>query len=129
MTKRSTATPSQMRMIEARQRILDAAFTVFTSRGYAQAGTLEIATIAKVSKRDLYTLVGKNEDLLITCISERAKRNRKALTQALEKFGYQLLLEVADPTVVSMFRLAIAEAERAPGNRSPAGRPGSRNCP
>lgn len=117
--------PSPTRMTEARQRILDAAFSVFTRRGYAHAGTLEIATIAKVSKRDLYSLVGKKEDLLVACISERAKRlrwpediaqpqDRKALTQALEQFGYRLLREVTDPSVVSVFRLAIAEAERAP---------------
>ncbi len=110
---------------EAHQRILDAAFAVFTRNGYTQASTLEIATRAKVSKRDLYALVGKKEDMLIACITERATRlkwpqdappprDREALTKALERFGVQLLWEVTDPTVVSIFRLAIAEAERAP---------------
>lgn len=110
---------------EARQRILDAAFALFTSRGYTQANTLEIATLAKVSKRDLYALVGKKEDMLNACIAERAKRLRwprdipspqdhEALATGLERFGYQLLREVTDPIVVSVFRLAISEAERAP---------------
>ena len=110
---------------EARQRILDAAFSIFTRNGYAQTSTLEIATRAKVSKRDLYVLVGKKEDMLVACITERATRlrwlqdappprDREALTNTLERFGYRLLREVTDPTVVSIFRLAIAEAERAP---------------
>ncbi len=110
---------------EARQRILDAAFAVFADRGYAQAGTLEIATRAKVSKRDLYALVGKKEDMLIACISERAARlkwprdippprDRGTLAEGLERFGHHLLREVTDPAVISVFRLAIAEAERAP---------------
>ena len=109
----------------ARQRILDAAFAIFINNGYAQASTLEIATRAKVSKRDLYALVGKKEDMLVACITERAARlrwpqdippprDREALTKGLERFGYQLLREVTDPIVVSVFRLAIAEAERAP---------------
>lgn len=108
-----------------RQRILDAAFAVFTSKGYAQASTLEIATRAKVSKRDLYALVGNKEDMLVACIAERATRlrwppdvslpgDRKSLATGLERFGYQLLREVTAPAVVSVFRLAIAEAERAP---------------
>lgn len=125
MPETSAIDPAQTRMNDARQRILDAAFAVFARRGYAQAGTLEIATTARVSKRDLYTLVGKKEDLLVACIAERAKRLRwpadippprdgKTLTEALAQFGYQLLHEVTDPSVVAVFRLAIAEAERAP---------------
>lgn len=108
-----------------RRRILDAAFAVFTSRGYAQASTLEIATRAKVSKRELYALIGKKEDMLVARSEMQATRLKwpreipppgdlETLTAALERFGYQLLREVTDPTVVSVFRLAIAEAERAP---------------
>ncbi len=110
---------------EARQRILDAAFALFTSRGYVETNTLDIATLAKVSKRDLYALVGKKEDMLNTCITDRATRlrwpqdipsphNHESLAAGLERFGYQLLLEVTDPIVVSVFRLAISEARRAP---------------
>jgi AcrR family transcriptional regulator len=86
---------------------------------------LEIATRAKVSKRELYALVGNKHDMLITCITERAgrmrpsvdipePRDRESLAGVLEVFGERLLREVSDPVVVSVFRLAIAEAERAP---------------
>ena len=57
-----------------RERILDAAFAAFMKSGYAAASMLEIATRAHVSKRELYTLVGDKQEMLIACISRRAKR-------------------------------------------------------
>src|SRR5437868_10355965 len=57
-----------------RQRILGAAFKSFTQNGYAEASMLEIATRAHVSKRALYALVGNKQEMLVACISERAKR-------------------------------------------------------
>jgi AcrR family transcriptional regulator len=108
-----------------RKRIVDAAFSVFIERGYAETNTLEIATRARVSKRELYALVGNKQEMLVACISERAKRlrlpenmplvrDRETLARVLESFGTRLLREVSDPTVVAIFRLAIAEAERTP---------------
>src|SRR3984957_1135863 len=59
---------------EVRARILDAAFAAFTKSGYAATSTLEIATRARVSKRELYALVGNKQEMLIACISARATR-------------------------------------------------------
>src|SRR5215467_1644006 len=53
-----------------RERILEAAFAAFMKRGYAAASMLEIATRARVSKRELYTIVGNKQEMLIACISE-----------------------------------------------------------
>ena len=108
-----------------RRRIVGAAFSVFVERGYAETSTLEIATRARVSKRELYALVGNKQEMLVACISERAKRlrmpddmplvhDRKTLARVLVSFGARLLREVSDPTVVAVFRLAIAEAESTP---------------
>jgi AcrR family transcriptional regulator len=108
-----------------RRRILEAAFAAFMESGYAQTSTLEIATRARVSKRALYDLVGNKQAMLVACISERAKRlqesadlpeprDRAELEDALTAFGTQLLREVSDPAVIAVFRLAIAEAVRAP---------------
>jgi AcrR family transcriptional regulator len=108
-----------------RTRILDAAFTTFMKSGYAASSTLEIATRAHVSKRELYALVGNKREMLIACISERARRlqvpadlpmphDRETLRQVLTSFGTQLVREITDPTVVAVFRLAIAEAVQAP---------------
>jgi AcrR family transcriptional regulator len=109
----------------ARERILEAAFSAFMESGFAEASTLEIATRARVSKRELYALVGSKQDMLVACIAARAKRlqapadlpdpqDRKTLAQVLTAFGAQLLRETSDPTVVAVFRLAIAEAAGAP---------------
>ena len=59
-----------------RRRIVGAAFSVFMEHGYAETSTLEIATRARVSKRELYALVGNKQEMLVACISERAKRLR-----------------------------------------------------
>src|SRR5215471_16318178 len=108
-----------------RKRILEAAFAAFMKSGYAAASTLEIATRARVSKRELYALVGNKQKMLIACIRERAKRlevpahlpvvrDRETLAQVLASFGTKLVREVSDPTVIGVFRLAIAETVQAP---------------
>jgi AcrR family transcriptional regulator len=108
-----------------RERILAAAFEAFMERGYAVTSTLEIATRARVSKRELYALVGNKQRMLLTAIAERAKRlqvpadmpmlrDRATLAQVLTAFGIQLVREISHPDVVAVFRLAIAEAVQAP---------------
>jgi AcrR family transcriptional regulator len=42
--------------------------------GYARTSTLEIATRAKVSKRELYALCADKSALLRDAVTERAKR-------------------------------------------------------
>jgi AcrR family transcriptional regulator len=124
------AAPSKVRQenrdeTDARARIVDAAFAAFMKSGYAATSTLEIATRARVSKRELYALVGNKQEILIACISARATRlkvpadlpaphDRATLAQVLASFGTQLVREITDPTVITVFRLAIADAVRAP---------------
>jgi AcrR family transcriptional regulator len=108
-----------------RDRILAAAFESFMERGYATASMLDIATRARVSKREIYALVGNKQELLMACIGERAKRfnvptqlpvlhDRETLAEVLASFGTVLVREVTDPGVIAVFRLAIAEVVQAP---------------
>jgi AcrR family transcriptional regulator len=108
-----------------RERILAAAFVAFMKSGYATASMIEIATRARVSKRELYALVGNKQEMLIACISERSKRldvpadlpvlrDREILEQVLISFGTKFVRDVSDPTVIAVFRLAIGEAVQAP---------------
>jgi AcrR family transcriptional regulator len=108
-----------------RERILNAAFTSFMQKGHAATSTLEIATRARVSKRELYALVGDKREMLMACISTRALRlkmaadlpplrDRDTFAQTLTAFGSRLVQEISDPAVVAAFRLAIAEAARSP---------------
>jgi AcrR family transcriptional regulator len=109
----------------ARIRILRAAFEAFTEHGYAGTSTLDIATRAKVSKRELYTLFGSKQAILVACIATRTDRmrppgdlptphDRDALRETLARFGENLLREVCQPPVRAMMRLGIAEADRSP---------------
>jgi AcrR family transcriptional regulator len=109
----------------ARERILHAAWQAFTELGYAETSTLEIATRARVSKRELYVLFGNKQAMLAECIADRVRqmqiapqlpeaRSRDALAAILIELGAAVLREVSDPVVMAVFRLAIAESQRAP---------------
>jgi AcrR family transcriptional regulator len=108
-----------------RSRIIDATFHVLMERGYAGASTREIARRARVSKRELYALFESKEGILAAMIGGRAARMRQplvlpdvvdrvALAETLRQFGISLLREGSKPEVTAVFRLAVAEAERAP---------------
>jgi AcrR family transcriptional regulator len=110
--------------ISVRGRILEAAFAALMKKGYAATSTAEIAKRARVSKREIYALVGNKQEMLIACISERARRlqvptdlpvprDREILARVLTSFGGQIVREISDPTVIAVFRLAIAEAVQA----------------
>ena len=110
-----------------RARVLKAAFATFRKRGFSGASTLEIATRAKVSKRDLYALFGSKHAMLAACIKERAARmrqplelaapvpeNRQDVAATLVEFGASILRVVCHPDVLTVYRLAIAESDRTP---------------
>src|SRR5262249_59838052 len=91
------------------------------------ASTLEIATRAKVSKRDLYALFGSKHAMLTACIKERAAHMRRpleltaslpessaAVAATLAEFGTSILQVVSHPDVFTGHRLAVAESNRAP---------------
>jgi len=107
------------------ERIVAAAFQAFMQNGYAGTSTLEIATRAKVSKRDLYASFPDKQAILLACIANRAARmrlppdlpaprSRAMLVSILTAFGATVVREVCQPAVMAMFRLAICEAERSP---------------
>jgi AcrR family transcriptional regulator len=110
-----------------RDRVLKAAFTLFREHGFSSTSMLDIVTAARVSKRDLYALFDSKHALLAACISERAERMRRPLDTAtlapstrdglaalLLELGTSILKTVSHPDVLTVFRLAIAESDRAP---------------
>jgi AcrR family transcriptional regulator len=123
--KRSPARQAPESNDEQCDRIIGAAFAAFMKGGYSGTSMLEIATRAKVSKRDLYARFPSKQAVLLACISNRAGRmrlpadlpapkNRQMLAAILEAFGATVIREVCEPAVTAMYRLAIAEAERSP---------------
>jgi AcrR family transcriptional regulator len=110
-----------------RRRVLEAAFGLFHERGFAATSMLEIATRAQVSKRDLYALFDNKHALLADGIAERAQAMRqrlgsmmpapsskKALAATLVEVGVSILRTVCNAEVLTIYRLAIAESDRAP---------------
>ena len=111
--------------METKERIPQSAWEAFTELGYAETSTLEIATRARVSKRELYVFFSSKQAMLAECIAHRVQqmqiapklpqpRSREALSSILVELGAAVLREVSDPVVMAVFRLAIAEAQRAP---------------
>jgi AcrR family transcriptional regulator len=107
--------------------VLKAAFAAFRKHGFSGASTLDIATRARVSKRDLYALFGSKQAMLAACIKERAGRMRQPLELAapvphsrqegvatLVELGTSILRGVSHPDVLVVYRLAIAESDRTP---------------
>ncbi|HYM31657.1 MAG TPA: TetR/AcrR family transcriptional regulator [Candidatus Cybelea sp.] len=108
-----------------RERICDAAFAVLMERGYAAASTLDIATRAKVSKRELYAQFGSKLGIFQAMISGRASRmrlalqspsvrSREGLAQTLARFGIEVQRGIGSPGVIALYRLAVVEAEASP---------------
>ncbi|SRR5229473_1348627 len=108
-----------------RDRIRAAAFSAFVEKGYAGTNTREIAARAKVSKQKLYELYPDKQAMLADCIKVKAERARRplelrsvseagGLKSALEEFGTSFVLELSQPNVVAVFRLAVMEAQKSP---------------
>jgi len=108
-----------------RKAILAAAYDVLMEQGYTGASTLEIATRAKVSKRELYAEFGNKAGILEALIATTAARMQlplapaelgngfddgAAFANALTRYGVTALTELTHPAVVALNRLAVAEA-------------------
>ena len=92
-------------------------------QGYAGASTLDIATRAKVSKRELYAEFGSKRGILEALIASTAARmqvplkpddvaDRKGLARVLTRYGVTSLVELTHPAVLAINRLAVAEGDR-----------------
>ena len=125
-----------------RSRILGAAFDAFIERGYVGTSTLEIATRAKASKREVYAAFGSKQAMLVECIGYGVQRMRQPLTlpsahdresliATLSAFGANFLHVLLGKPVVALYRLALVEVERSPEvarTLDDAGRGGARKA-
>jgi AcrR family transcriptional regulator len=125
-TRRPTGLPADAAS-SPRSRVLKAAFALFREQGFAATSMLDIATRARVSKRDLYALFANKHALLADCIEERGRAMRARLDPAipaptglialramLVELGSTILRAVCRPDVLLVYRLAIAESDRLP---------------
>lgn len=123
--KKAAAAHEPVAAADRRSCILEAAYDTLSERGYGGASTLEIATRAKVSKRELYAEFGNKQGIIAALVNTRAARmraplqlpavrDRGTLEAVLRRFGATMVGEVTQPPVIAMFRLAAAEAENSP---------------
>src|ERR687894_2638966 len=82
---RASAGPRAARMPKDQRRaqLLDAANTVFTSRGYHAAAMDDIADVAGVSKPVLYQHFGSKLDLYLALLDRSCERLVEIVAQAL----------------------------------------------
>ncbi len=109
-----------------RSRIIRAAFGLFREQGFGATTMLEIATRAQLSKRDVYAHFANKHAVLAECVAERAgsmraplasgglPQSREALAAQLVALGQSVLRNVSRPEVLMVYRLTIAESDRAP---------------
>jgi AcrR family transcriptional regulator len=120
------STPDSAAMPDRRRsHVLAAASAVIQAKGYAAATTLDIATAAGVSKRDLYALFPTKVALLEAMIRDgvadmtkpialQPARNRADVYQGLSAFGDAFLTRLLSPSVLGLYRIAVAEAPASP---------------
>src|SRR3954468_3781741 len=113
--RKNTASPAHPPPMDAlpprRRAILVAAVGVLMEKGYARASTLEIATRARVSKRELYAEFGSKRGILEALIDSASTEmqvplvsaeigDRHALAAALTAYGIAALATLSNPYVL-----------------------------
>jgi AcrR family transcriptional regulator len=109
-----------------RERILDAAARAFLENGYEQTSTAEIATRAKVSKRELYTHFDDKRDMLTAVITQFQTdiQSHANLTwsssgdvrDVLTRAGTELLQFISSDRFGKLFRIVAAESFHDPNS-------------
>jgi AcrR family transcriptional regulator len=128
---KSASSPSP-KHAQRRQQILDAAGELLRAGKLHAATTLDIATAASVSKRDLYAAFPSKDALIAAMISERVTAfpaledhtpvtSRAEVYQRLEVFGRAFLTFILSPSALAIYRLAISQAAIASGDGETVG--------
>ncbi len=89
----------------AKERIINAAFQVFTKKGYQQATMDDIAKEVGVSKAALYQYFKNKKELLNEIVRSYHTMFREVLRATLEKQGSQSLAEEGSNALLKKYRL------------------------
>lgn len=111
-------------------RLLDAAFELFTERGYGDSSMEQIAKIANASTKTLYSRFSNKGEILEAVVRRNIERTvtqhvRSFVLQPTEaeprdfliKFGMQVALASLEAETLGMQRMTFAESLRWPGLR------------
>ena len=107
-----------------REALLRAAAELFLEQGYLATSIDAIIDRAGGSKRNIYNEFGNKEGLFTAIVTESADRalstlmtdesERHDLRETLTAFGRHLFAVYMSPTVIGIYRIAVAEANRFP---------------
>jgi AcrR family transcriptional regulator len=122
---RARGRPRQIAEPERRQRLIDAAEHVFVGLGYSTASMDDIAQRARMSKKTLYQVFDTKESLFAAVIAARRAvlaamieaqccEEGSSQQDVLRRFLGQVARFVLAPRQAALYRLVIAESQRAP---------------
>jgi AcrR family transcriptional regulator len=105
------------------EEILQAAFDVFTDKGFHGARMLDVANRARASKATLYARYPSKEALFEALMAWSTRQGTEALDAiaadqtldplaALHRFAAHLLTLMLQPKKLALFRIAVAEGDR-----------------
>lgn len=107
-----------------REALLRAAAELFLEQGYVATSIDAIIDRAGGSKRNIYNEFGNKEGLFTAIVTESADKalstlmtdesERHDLRETLTAFGRNLFAVYMSPTVIGIYRIAVAEANRFP---------------
>jgi AcrR family transcriptional regulator len=117
--------PRQIAELERRQKVIDAAEHVFVGMGYGAASVDDIARRAGMSKKTIYQIFETKENLFAAVIAGRRAElaamieaegcdDSRTQEQVLRRFLSAVARFVLAPRQSALYRLVIAESQRAP---------------
>jgi AcrR family transcriptional regulator len=108
-------------------RILDATFEVFTEFSFEDATTGEIASRARISKRDLYAFFPTKQALLMGAIVREMQRQDRTFREVIDRtarlrslrsklvaIGIAIVEDIFSPTMAVTRRLVVSESIKQP---------------
>ncbi|PPF87205.1 TetR/AcrR family transcriptional regulator [Pseudoclavibacter sp. RFBJ3] len=116
-TSRKRGRPTAEEREERRDQILDAAVALFVSNGYGQVTVDEIAAVARVTKRTIYTYFGDKAEVFTAAIERFRARdlaNHGATAESLLETAARLVFVLHSDNAVGLHRLMIGEAAQFP---------------
>lgn len=95
--------PKQKRSIEKKERILSAAQSLFTEKGYFDMTTVDIAKAAGLSTGTVYAYFKDKKDILLECVYKNGETYIQQIINELSKFSENKSLFTTIKNILNIF--------------------------
>ena len=99
---RNIRIPQQKRSIEKKTRIIEAAYEVFSSKGYNNSTTPDIAKAAGISTGTLYAYFCDKKELFLECSKKYTDKLQARILQTYNNLPALSSLEIIEITITSI---------------------------